>query len=285
MTAHALRAADAEHLAVVLARGHLGHQLVHVRQVLREAHQRDLEEAVVQRDQVLVQLHQPGHGGGVGHAAEDEVALQRLAVQLHARLVVRQLGQAVDALQQVGKVAQGLLGLLRGLVADVGEGAEGGDIGEIAARAHVAHVPGARRALHHAAGGGGGVVLRQAQRGGHVVGRAQGEVAQRRALPFRHAHQARHHVREGAVPAQAAERVVVRAALRGQVHGLARAGGEPHRGHIARGVEDVQRFAQALAVHAAAGHGVDDDKKAFRFQDEHLAVCDRAARDECKVRD
>ena len=79
--------------AAEVAADGLAHEGVELAERLRIAHEAHLEEAVVEADELGVELDEPGHGGGIGDAAEDEVALLgHAAVELDAAFGVGQAG-------------------------------------------------------------------------------------------------------------------------------------------------------------------------------------------------
>ena len=153
-----------------------------------------------------------------------------------------------------------LLFVLRRLIAHRRERAEGRHVGEKALVAEAADIE-RRRRTGHDAQRGVGRVFRQAERRGHVIGRAHRDVAERRRI--RHLHQTGHDLAERAVAADAGHGVILRRVLRRHQRRVAASLREVHRRQIAAAVENVHHFAKAVFVAAASGHGVDDQHHAF----------------------
>ena len=176
------------------------------------------------------------------------------------RAVVVDAVEAAHRLEHVGQMAERLLFVLRRLIAHRSERAEGRHVGEKALVAEAADVE-RRRRTGHDAQGCVGRVFRQAERRGHVVGRAHRDVAERRRI--RHLHQTGHDLAERAVAADAGHGVILRRVLRRHQRRIAASLREVHRRQIAAAVENVHHFAKAVFVAAASGHGVDDQHHAF----------------------
>ena len=115
------------------------------------------------------------------------------------------------------------------------------------------------RARQDPLGRQGGVVFGQIQGGGHVVGGAQGDIAQgRRVFQL---HEPGHHLAEGAVAAHAGDHIVFRTQPRCHLRGVAPVPGEDHRGAAAAVVQGFHRVGKVLFVCAAACGGVHDQKQ------------------------
>ena len=114
-----------------LCRGHGGGD--ELADVLRLAHEDDLEFAVVQVHLPGVELQHAPHGGGIARHAEDEFAGIRLPLRLDGYGVGADERQILDALEDIGEVAHGVLHRLRGGVGGARKGSERSRVGKAAA--------------------------------------------------------------------------------------------------------------------------------------------------------
>ena len=176
-------------------------------------------------------------------------------------------------LKHIGQVAERLLFVLRRLIAHGRKRAERRHVGEKALVAEAADVKRRRRAGHDAQGRIRRV-FRQAERRGHVVGRAHRDVAQRGRV--RHLHQARDDLAERAVAADAGHGVILRRVLCRHHRRVAAALREVHRRQVSAAVENVHHLAEAGLVAAASGHGVDDQHHTFFHSQPPVRVAKRA---------
>ena len=167
--------------------------------------------------------------------------------------------EVLDALQDIGKVPQGVLGGLRGGIGGAGKRAEGGYIHE-AALVPPADVQGAGRAAEHGHGGGDRVVG-DMEAGGKVVGAALGQIAQQG--PLLQAHQAGDDLVERAVAAYGHHQIVVAALpLRG-LGGVSGSGGFVDGNEIAGLGTKRDHVKQRTAGFIASSPRVYYEKKLF----------------------
>jgi hypothetical protein len=118
-----------------------------------------------------------------------------------------------------------------------------------------------RRALDNAPGRADGVVLREADGAGHVVGRPHGDIADGRRV--RDLHQTPDHLAEGAVSADAGNRVKFGGIGPRKFRCVLRAAGKEQLGPKAAVGQGFHRLTEIIAVAAAAGGGIDDQHQLF----------------------
>ena len=216
--------------------------------------QQQLKEAVVHLHPAGVQFHQAPQGGGVAHRAEDELAVQHLAVGLDVGGVGPQAVQIVEALQNIGEMAQGVFRLLGRVVGRLGKGAEGGHVGEISV------VEAADVQVEAPAAGDGsrrhGGVAAEPQTGGEVVGAAKGQVAD--GGPVFQAHQPGDGLVQRAVASGAYDQIIVAPRLRHGLPGVAPGGGHKDPHQVARLAEPGHRVKKRRHGLGFTGFGVHD---------------------------
>ena len=171
--------------------------------------------------------------------------------------------QVLHPLQNIGKVAQGVLGRLRGGIGTAGEGAEGGHIDEAPL------IPPADVQFPHAVlynvfrGGRRGPWNLEA--GGEVVGGSLGEIAQgRRGIQ---PHQAGDHLVEGAVSSGCHHQIVSGALPGGGIGRVSWGGGLVDPDEVTRAGEDGQRVKQRTVGLVPPGPGIENEQQFLRFQE------------------
>ena len=161
------------------------------------------------------------------------------------------------AVHDVRERAPDALVLLRRLIRHVRKDAEGGDVGKEPVRPERADVQRVQPARHDILRGADGI-LGQAQRRGHVVDRAAGDIAQRGPLVIRQRHEAGHGLVERPVAARADEQIILRPALGDLPGDIARAGGHVDRGRVPGLAEDLQHVHKRAADFGVARVRIDE---------------------------
>ena len=254
------RGGEGQHGRVVVLRGQREHAVVQLQQILRLAHEQQLKHAVVHVHQILRERQNSGDRRGIADRTEDILILQHPAVvQREAQAAAADIGQLLDAAENVSQMTQGVLDVLRGGIGCARERAEGGDIGKIPV-VETADVQPARCALDDVAGGLD-QILGKVQTGGKVVGASGGQIANGGIVAA--CEQAGNGFVEGAVAAGADYKVKFRRALRHDLGCVAAGSGDVDRDVVAAAVKDVDHVRKGVACLLLAGAGVQDQKQFF----------------------